>query len=184
MQSSTFLGRLDSNERYKGVDELIEAMADLASVVPPIKLLVAGSGSDQVRLEKKVRELNLSSNVCFTGYVESEILPDLYRLADVFAMPGYGEGFGIVYLEAMASGVPVIGSVWDGSKEALMHGELGVLVDPANRKQLLNALRKQLLAGTGERPAKITHFSMDAFDKRVKLLLNTIVELIEVKAPR
>ena len=62
--------------------------------------------------------------------------PDLYNLADVYVMPSPGEGFGFVFLEAMACGVPVIGSKVDGGREALLDGKLGLLVDPTNHAEL------------------------------------------------
>ena len=76
--------------------------------------------------------MGLSDRVIFTGYIpESEKIAH-YNLADVYVMPSTGEGFGIVLLEAVACGVPVVGSRVDGSREALLDGQLGRLVDPGN----------------------------------------------------
>jgi glycosyltransferase involved in cell wall biosynthesis len=74
---------------------------------------------------------------------------DHYRLCDVFAMPSTGEGFGIVFLEAMACGKPVIGGTRDSAVDALRHGELGVLVDPEDPAQLRDAL-VSVLVGKAE----------------------------------
>ena len=74
------------------------------------------------------------------GSVENSELPAFYNLCDVFAMPSKGEGFGIVFLEALASGKPVIAGNKDGSVDALLGGELGVLIDPDDLSQLEQAL--------------------------------------------
>jgi glycosyltransferase involved in cell wall biosynthesis len=70
--------------------------------------------------------------VSFAGFVAPDELVDHYRLADVFAMPSTGEGFGVVFLEAMACGTPVLGGNRDGSVDALDGGRLGLLVEPMN----------------------------------------------------
>ena len=84
--------------------------------------------------------VGVAENVQFTGLVPAEELPDYFRLADVFVMPSTGEGFGIVFLEAMASGVRVIGGNRDGSVDALADGELGGAVDPDNEQELISAI--------------------------------------------
>ena len=77
-----------------------------------------------------------AAEVTFTSVVPEAEKADHYRLADAFVMPGRGEGFGIVYLEAMACGIPVLGSRLDAGREALRQGELGILVDPDDRDAL------------------------------------------------
>ena len=72
----------------------------------------------------------LSDRVVFAGFIPEAEKADHYRLADAYVMPGRGEGFGFVFLEAMACGIPVVGSRLDGSREALRQGDLGILVDP------------------------------------------------------
>jgi phosphatidyl-myo-inositol dimannoside synthase len=104
------LARLSATERYKGVDEVLEAVRALAGQIPNLAYLVAGDGTDRARLEEKARQLQIKDRVIFAGHVPEEEKGDHYRLADVFVMPGWGEGFGIVYLEAMACGIPVVGS--------------------------------------------------------------------------
>ncbi len=79
-----------------------------------------------------IDNFGLGNCVTLTGYVPGDRLADHYRMANVFAMPSRGEGFGIVFLEAMACGVPVLAGNQDGSVDALAQGELGRLVDPTN----------------------------------------------------
>jgi glycosyltransferase involved in cell wall biosynthesis len=76
------------------------------------------------------QELGVHQHVILAGYVPDEELVNFYNLCDVFAMPSKGEGFGIVYLEALGCGKPVLAGDQDGAVDALMHGQLGVLVDP------------------------------------------------------
>ena len=160
------LCRLNSKERYKGVDEVLEQLPVLVSEIPNLVYLVAGDGDDRERLERKADALGLESVVRFLGFVEEEVKPDIYRLADAFLMPGRGEGFGIVYLEALASGLPVLGSKLDGSSEALLEGELGVLVDPNNAQELKSGILRILQADTGSVPEKLETYSAPKFDQQ------------------
>jgi phosphatidylinositol alpha-1,6-mannosyltransferase len=160
------LGRLDSRERYKGMDEIIEVLPSFRQAVPEIVYLIGGAGDDQSRLVEKARRLGVDDIVVFAGFVEEEEKADFLRLADVFAMPGRGEGFGIVYLEAMACGVPVVGSLLDGSQDALQDGKLGVLVDPTDADQLLAGLLKALATPRGV-PSGLADFRWSSFVRRV-----------------
>jgi glycosyltransferase involved in cell wall biosynthesis len=108
-------------------------------------------------------------NVQFAGSVPSEELPDYFRLADVFVMPSVAEGFGIVFLEAMATGVRVIGGSKDGGRDALCDGALGTLVDPENSEELASAILAALddSARTGDRT---TRFKPDLFREHLNEL--------------
>ena len=147
------LGRLSSTERYKGIDEILEVMPQLIQQVPNLVYLVVGEGDDRDRLANKARSLALEGSVIFAGRIAEEEKVDHYNLADAFAMPGQGEGFGIVYLEAMACGLPVVGSQLDGSKDALQDGALGILVDPRDSEDLSRGIREALKRPRGIPPA-------------------------------
>ena len=134
------MGRLASQERYKGFDEVIDVMPHLLKRFPNLKYLVVGDGPDRVRLEAKVAALGVSDNVIFTGYIPESEKVAHYNLADAYVMPSMGEGFGIVLIEAAACGVPVVGSQADGSREALLDGRLGRLVDPRQPHELIEAV--------------------------------------------
>jgi phosphatidylinositol alpha-1,6-mannosyltransferase len=101
--------------------------------------------------------------------VPPEELPDYFRLADVFVMPSAYEGFGIVFLEAMATGVHVIAGSQDGSRDALCDGALGTLVDPENGEELASAILAALdnPARTGDRT---TRFKPERFREHLDAL--------------
>jgi phosphatidylinositol alpha-1,6-mannosyltransferase len=165
------LSRLDPRERYKGIDEVIEAMPKLLAHDPSLAYLVCGSGDDRPRLEAKAGRLGLADRVIFTGYVAEADKVDHYRLADCFLLAGWGEGFGIVLLEAMACGVPVVASSVDGSREAVADGELGVLVDPRQPDALMHGIETALARPRGIVPVGLRRFSYDAFEERVHRML-------------
>ena len=160
------LARLSAAERYKGLDEVLNVMPGLLKLEPRLKYVIAGDGDDRPRLEARVRSLGLEDKVVFAGMVEEKDKADVLRLADAFVMPGSGEGFGFVFLEALACGIPVVGSRIDGSREALRFGMLGTLVDPRDPR----CIQQGILEALGKRPeipAGIEHFSWPAFSTRV-----------------
>jgi glycosyltransferase involved in cell wall biosynthesis len=167
------LGRLAAAERYKGIDEVLDCLPALLARRPDLAYLVCGDGNDRARLEAKAASLGLAGRVVFCGRVPEAEKADHYRLADAFVMPGRGEGFGIVYLEALACGIPALGSTLDASREALRNGALGVLVDPDDRA----ALEAGILAAL-ERPKCVpeglAYFHADRFAERIAALLGSL----------
>src|SRR4029453_16991380 len=91
-------------------------------------------------LEAKVKVLGLSNCVIFAGRIPESEKVAHYRLPDAFIIPGYGEGFGIVLIEAAACGIPIVGSSADGSRDALLDGRLGRMVDPKKPDHLIEAI--------------------------------------------
>lgn len=168
------LARLPSAERYKGVDEILEIMGDLLKEYPDLMYLVVGDGDDRPRLEAKVKALQLEGKVVFSGFIPEAEKADHFRLADVFAMPGRGEGFGFVFLEAIACGVPVVGSRVDGSREALLNGQLGELVDPTNHDSIITGI-KRALAKPKAIPDGLPFFAWPSFQNRVAKAVDTLV---------
>ncbi|OYU73229.1 MAG: hypothetical protein CFE32_21505, partial [Alphaproteobacteria bacterium PA3] len=125
------VGRLDPRERYKGHDSIIAELAGLTHPKGrPVIYLIAGDGGDRARLEAEAEAAGVSERVRFLGQVSAADLPDLYRAADLFALPSTGEGFGIVFLEAMASGTPALGLNVAGARDALADGILGIAAEP------------------------------------------------------
>lgn len=146
------VARLASADRYKGYDQVLRALPAVRRKVPDVRYILAGAGPDRPRIEQMVRKLHLESCVTLAGYIPDHELPAFYNLADVFAMPSKGEGFGIVFLEAMACGKPVIAGNKDGSVDAVLGGKAGVLIDPDNLRELEEAL---VLTLTGQHPLAI-----------------------------
>jgi len=166
------VGRIVSQERYKGFDEVIEVLPDLPS---DVVYLIAGGGNDTPRLRAKTHDLGVADRVVFTGLFPEEEKPDLYNLADVYVMPSRGEGFGFVFLEAMASGVPVIASSQDGGREAILGGELGLLVDPTNPAAIRAAIEELLRRGSRSVPAGLGYFAFEKFIERVGVIVTSAV---------
>lgn len=134
------VGRLASAERYKGVDTLIRAAAQLRLREVPFVLSIVGRGDDKARLERIRDSLGLQNEVEFLGAVPDSQLEKLFQGCDVFAMPSKGEGFGIVFLEAMRYAKPCIGGNHGGTPEVIEDGETGYLVDHGDVESLATRL--------------------------------------------
>ena len=161
------VGRLASRERFKGFDEVMDAMPSLLRRNPQMHYMVVGDGDDAERLKQKTRDQGIEKHVTFTGYIDEAEKAAHYSVADAYVMPSRGEGFGIVFLEALASGVPVLGSKADGSRDALLGGRLGILVDPNNPAEVEQGIVTVLARPKGEVPQDLAGFSYDAFRLRV-----------------
>jgi glycosyltransferase involved in cell wall biosynthesis len=168
------LGRLDSCERYKGFDEMIDLMPQLRTIIPNLTYLIVGEGHDQSRLEAKVRSLNIQKQVVFTGFVAESEKAEHYRLADTYVMPSKGEGFGIVFLEAMACGIPVVASKLDGSREAVRDGLLGILVNPNEPEEIKAGILEALQRPRGIEPLGLDYFYYENFELRCHEILHYI----------
>ncbi|WP_199248736.1 glycosyltransferase [[Phormidium] sp. ETS-05] len=145
------VSRLAAMERYKGYDRILEAMPKIRQFLPNAHYMIVGKGDDRPRIEQLIAEKGLEDCVTLAGFVPDEQLCDYYNLCDVFAMPSKLEGFGIVYLEALACGKPVLGGNQDGAIDALCHGELGALVNPDDAEEIAKTLI-QILQGDYPNP--------------------------------
>ena len=169
----TTFGRMVSYERYKGFDEVIEAMPRLLKRIPRLVYVAAGDGTDKSRLMAKVAGLGLEASVVFTGRIDEAEKADLYRLSDAYVMPSSGEGFGFVVLEALACGIPVVASTIDGTREAVRNGELGLLVDPKDGEGLAKAVLVALSRPKAIPPG-LDYFSFANFEKRLSTALGKV----------
>jgi len=165
------LGRVVAAERYKGFDEVLAVMPELDD---DIAYLIAGGGNDIARLQRKAATLGVADRVIFSGLFPEEEKADLYGLAHTYVMPSRGEGFGFVFLEAMASGVPVIASSLDGGREAVRNGALGRLVDPTNPAEIRTAIVDSLSEGEKRIPEGLSYFSFENFLRRTHSLIDAV----------
>jgi len=168
------LSRLPGIDRKKGVDEMLESMQALLLRAPDLIYVIAGDGPDRPRLEAKCRALALTEHVRFTGVVSEHEKLDHYRLADVFTMPSRGEGFGIVFLEALACGLPVVAGNSDGSAEAVEGSGLCILVNPLSASELQDGILRALDLPRGTVPESLFNFSRERFAERVDQLLTSV----------
>ncbi|HBE31210.1 MAG TPA: glycosyltransferase [Cyanobacteria bacterium UBA11369] len=176
------VARLDQSEQYKGYDKIIQALPEIKRHVPNLRYILVGKGSDRSRVEQLISQLNLQDCVTLAGFIPDEELGDHYNLCDVFAMPSKGEGFGIVYLEALACGKPTLGGDRDGAIDALCHGELGALVNPDNIEEIAKTII-QILQGIYPHPIMyqpellrqkvIETFGFDRFKQTLAKLMPT-----------
>ncbi|HTL88082.1 MAG TPA: glycosyltransferase [Leptolyngbya sp.] len=170
------VARLWSGDPYKGVDVTIRALPQILQVFPDVKYLVIGRGDDQPRLAKLAAELGVGDRVIFAGFVSTEELPNHYCLADAYVMPSQ-EGFGIVYLEAMACGVPVLSGDTDGSSDPLQDGRLGWQVPHRDPDEVAIAILEilkgndQRCVGQWLRQESLAIFGQPAFTQRLKQLV-------------
>ena len=133
-----FVGRL---EKRKGLDHLLKAYQRVKAEVPNSRLIIGGPGTRlRKKYEKHVRRHKLE-DVVFAGYTSYDELPRYYKTADIFCTPATGgESFGIVLLEAMAVGTPVVATDIDGYASVMTQGKEGLLVPPKDDKELARAL--------------------------------------------
>lgn len=169
------VGRMDAAEQAKGFDEIIDVLPRLVSEIPSLVYIAVGDGSDRARLEAKVTSLGVRDHCVFPGYVSESEKLDYYRSADLFAMPSRLEGFGYVFLEALATGLPVIASKIDGSREAVRDGAWGILVDPRTPEELTSAIRLGLSEPKVPPRSELDYFSRGMFERRCHDLLDSLL---------
>jgi phosphatidyl-myo-inositol dimannoside synthase len=162
------ISRLDAAEAYKGIDHLIEALPAIRATVPTARLRVVGNGNDRTRLEQLAAARKLNGAVEFTGRVSDSALRQHLASCDIFALPSRGEGFGLVYLEAMANGKPCVAADAGGAPE-VVDSSIGALVPYADVQALAQACINVLQADWD--PAKLRaragEFSYDVFRRRL-----------------
>lgn len=132
--------RVAQSEAGKGYHRLLELMPEVLKKHPDLHWVLGGKGDDLENVRQKAKDLGVAENCHFPGFVPDDELVDLYRAASAFILPSKKEGFGIVFLEAAATGLPVIAGNKDGSVDALANGELGTLIDPENNEEILAAI--------------------------------------------
>jgi glycosyltransferase involved in cell wall biosynthesis len=148
--------------QYKGPNVLLRAFANIKKVYPDVQLIFAGRGPMKNELKNLAKKLEVDERISFTGYVEQELKPLYYKSADIFCLPSVKltEAFGIVNLEAMACGLPIVASELGGIPDLVKDGENGLLFKPGNVKELSYKLEylldnKNLMKNMGKKGEKL-----------------------------
>jgi phosphatidylinositol alpha-1,6-mannosyltransferase len=183
--------RLEKDETYKGIDTLIYAMPAIHRTIPEARLVVVGDGSDRARLERLAGMLDVADAVEFTGRIDDDQLRELYATATVFAMPSRfrlrpspeGEGFGLVYIEAGAAGLPVVAGRGGGVGDAVIDGETGLMTDASDPTEVASAVTRLLgdrdLArrlGDAGRARAVDEFAFERFRSEFAELLGALID--------
>lgn len=169
----------------KGYDKIIAALPKILEKVPEVHYLLVGKGDDKPRIEQQIRNLKLDNHVTLAGFIPDEQLCDYYNLCDVFAMPSKKEGFGIVFLEALACGKPTLAGNQDGSVDALLGGELGALVNPDYVDEIADTITRILQGNYSHpliyQPEKLRQKVIDnfGFEKFQATLAKHIEEILQ-----
>lgn len=174
------LTRLASTEQYKGYDQVIKSLSTLKTQFPQIKYILSGKYDQQEynRIQKLVVQYDVKDQLILTGFIDEQELADHFLLADLFVLPSKKEGFGIVFIEAMACGLPVICGNVDGSVDAVRNGELGQAIDPDSLEQLNGAITKHLQNPlTADKRKRlqnecVTHFNEHDYMLKLEQLIN------------
>lgn len=175
------LSRLLSG-KHKGQDRVLKALPYVLEKVPDAVYLIVGKGED-TRVNDFIKENpETAKHVVFTGPIADEEKMDYYNLADVFVLPSKFEGFAIVFIEALACGVPIIASDGYGCRESLLDGEIGILIDPDDIKAIADAIVMVLhkkappifLDRERLRARSLEVYGIDTWNERVKELVNIV----------
>jgi phosphatidylinositol alpha-1,6-mannosyltransferase len=169
------VSRLDSSQRHKGQDRIIELMPRLAAEGHDLVYLIAGEGDDIPRLRALADAAGVAARVRFLGRVPQAELPDLYRAADLFALPSTGDGFGIVFLEAMACGVPALGLDAGGAADAFADGAMGFLAREGNLDEALRGALKVRPSAVDISAAVRARFGRDSFRGRLEAVFAAVI---------
>jgi phosphatidylinositol alpha-1,6-mannosyltransferase len=172
------VARLTASDSYKGVDHVIQALATVLSAVPDAYFVVVGDGDDRGRLESLAVDAKVRDHVQFVGTKAGEELAGYYHACDVFVMPSRSEGFGVVFLEAMSHGKPVVAANSGGAPEVVDDGVTGLLVEygdvPTLASSLVRLLRdgecRQRMGEAGRRRVE-AQYTFERFRTRLGTLL-------------
>jgi phosphatidylinositol alpha-1,6-mannosyltransferase len=136
--------RLEKGDDYKGIDSVIRSLPSVVSQFGPVDYRIVGDGDDAPRLKALAEQCGVARYVTFCGQVSPEELQEYFGSCSLFVMPSEGEGFGIVFLEAMAHARPVIGGAHGGTPSVITDGETGFLVNRRDVDGLAQAILRIL----------------------------------------
>ncbi len=167
------------SERYKGMATLLEAFGKIRKKHPALKLVCVGEGDLLLEYRRRVEEKGLADAVVFTGAVSDRELAQWYAGCELFALLGEGEGFGIVFLEAMHHGKPVVATRADAAGEVIVDGTTGLLIPPQNEGAAADAIlqlldQKEVARRMGEegRRRVLGQFMPQHFEARLRKYLD------------
>lgn len=177
------VGRWRADERYKGMDTLITALPRLLPRWPEVQLAAVGEGDDRDWLENLANKNGVRRHVHFLSGLSYAELAACYAHCEIFALPSKGEGFGLVYLEAMACGKPVIGGAHGGAPEVIEDGRTGYLVPHGDAAHLATAIEtllsdpalEQEMGRRGKERVE-NEFRFSVFAKSFKKILRELCE--------
>jgi glycosyltransferase involved in cell wall biosynthesis len=185
------VARLESSEGYKGVEKVLGALPRIHEHFPDIRYHIVGTGSDLPRLEALARKLGVRACVDFAGSISNEALLRAYNDCDLFVLLSLGEGFGFVFLEALACGTPIVAANRAGSLEPLLGGRLGRLVDPDDHAGVAGTILEGLrcsgdrkVSGNVLRAEVLAAYGYDAFRARVLEVLRSALDETSVSDQR
>jgi glycosyltransferase involved in cell wall biosynthesis len=137
-----FVGALDRYHEYKGLENLLIAFRTIVQNHPDSLLIIVGDGDKKLFYEVLADDLGVGQNTLFTGWVSRELLIAMYSRSDLFVLPScsFSEGFGIVLLEAISRGCPVLTTIYAGGSEAVREAKAGIVVDGADAQLLSGAI--------------------------------------------
>lgn len=171
-------------ESYKGHDALLDCWPSVVAAVPDARLTFVGSGPRLADLRRRAASSPAADRIDVLGFVPDDALEDLYARSTVFALPSRGEGFGLVYIEAMRHGLPVIASRHDAGQEINLDGQTGYNVDldrpadlPLRLIELLNAPERAAAMGACGRQRWAAHFRYSAFEARFSIILRDFLDM-------
>lgn len=174
------LTRMASTEKYKGYEQVIKTISKLKDQFPDIKYVLSGKYDEleRIRINEMIADHHVADQIILTGFINDTELSEHFLLADLFVLPSKKEGFGIVFIEALACGLPVICGNADGSTDAIRNGELGKAIDPDDLTGLYNGITEYLTTPLIAAKRKqlqeqcLLYFNETDYRNKLQLLLN------------
>ncbi|MDB5132549.1 MAG: hypothetical protein JWR02_2298 [Mucilaginibacter sp.] len=174
------LTRLAATEQYKGHDQVIKVISKLRVKFPGLKYVLAGEydHKEEIRIQKLITHNKVDEEVILPGFIDEAELSEYFLLADLFVLPSKKEGFGIVFIEALAHGLPVICGNSDGSIDAICNGELGTAINADNLDELEDAITQRLNKPLTDESRKdlqqrcLLHFNEADYRNKLQKLIN------------
>lgn len=175
------ISRLDSRDTYKGIDDTIEALPAILAEAPSVRYRIVGDGDDRPRLEHFAASVGVTASVDFLGACSDQTIAEELSGAHVFALPSSEEGFGLVFLEAMAWRIPIVASTQGAAPEIVHEGKTGLLVGKNNPGELAAAVLRLLtdqtlardLATAGVEEVN-SDFMLEDFERRLEAICRGI----------